>query len=202
MKRLGFAAALTLIAGRRWPTPDMAMRTAFCMDSGIPYSDRTTCWRCWRSAVVRLRAPRPFWAGAAAFMGAMVAGAGVAWAGIAYPMVETVIMGVSRGFRSPDARVAGQAIALDHGGIAGCHRVLCLGPRPRPCDRSIGRRTALPCWLPDRDRSPAPFGYRRRPVRRRAATHAAGAGGGHRALGHRHDGGLGHGKPVIPRRGA
>jgi urease accessory protein len=36
--------------------------------------------------------PRRFWAGAAAFMGAMAAGAGLSWAGIGFPMVETVIV--------------------------------------------------------------------------------------------------------------
>lgn len=36
--------------------------------------------------------PHRFWAGAAAFMGAMVLGAGLSWAGIAFPMVETVIV--------------------------------------------------------------------------------------------------------------
>jgi urease accessory protein len=36
--------------------------------------------------------PGRFWAGAAAFLGAMVLGAGLSWAGIAYPMVETVIV--------------------------------------------------------------------------------------------------------------
>lgn len=36
--------------------------------------------------------PTRFWAGAAAFMAAMVVGAGLSWAGIGYPMVETVIL--------------------------------------------------------------------------------------------------------------
>jgi len=36
--------------------------------------------------------PSRFWAGAAAFMGAMAVGAGLPWAGIGYPMVETVIV--------------------------------------------------------------------------------------------------------------
>lgn len=36
--------------------------------------------------------PTRFWAGAAAFMGAMVMGAGLSWSGIGYPMVETVIV--------------------------------------------------------------------------------------------------------------
>ena len=36
--------------------------------------------------------PQRFWGGAATFMGAMAAGAGLAWAGIGYPMVETVIL--------------------------------------------------------------------------------------------------------------
>lgn len=36
--------------------------------------------------------PTRFWAGAAAFLGAMALGAGVSWAGIGYPMVETVIL--------------------------------------------------------------------------------------------------------------
>ena len=35
--------------------------------------------------------PRAFWAGAAAFMGAMVLGAGLSWAGIGFPFVEAVI---------------------------------------------------------------------------------------------------------------
>ncbi|NHB77786.1 HupE/UreJ family protein [Rhodobacter calidifons] len=37
--------------------------------------------------------PHRFWAGAAAFMGAMAVGAGIGWAGIDFPMVETVIVG-------------------------------------------------------------------------------------------------------------
>lgn len=36
--------------------------------------------------------PTRFWAGAAAFMGAMAVGAGLSWAGIGFPMVETVIV--------------------------------------------------------------------------------------------------------------
>lgn len=36
--------------------------------------------------------PHRFWAGAAAFMAAMAAGAGLSWAGIGYPAVETVIV--------------------------------------------------------------------------------------------------------------
>jgi urease accessory protein len=36
--------------------------------------------------------PQRFWAGAGAFMGAMVLGAGMSWSGIGYPMVETVIV--------------------------------------------------------------------------------------------------------------
>lgn len=36
--------------------------------------------------------PSRFWAGAAAFMGAMVVGAGLSWAGVGFPMVETVIV--------------------------------------------------------------------------------------------------------------
>lgn len=36
--------------------------------------------------------PRRVWAGAAAFMGAMALGAGLSWAGIAYPAVESVIL--------------------------------------------------------------------------------------------------------------
>ncbi len=36
--------------------------------------------------------PHRFWAGAAAFMGAMAIGAGLSWAGVGYPMVETVIV--------------------------------------------------------------------------------------------------------------
>lgn len=36
--------------------------------------------------------PSRFWGGAAAFMGAMAIGAGMSWAGIGYPAVETVIV--------------------------------------------------------------------------------------------------------------
>ncbi|QYZ70681.1 HupE/UreJ family protein [Neotabrizicola shimadae] len=36
--------------------------------------------------------PNRFWMGAATFMGAMALGAGLSWAGIAYPAVETVIL--------------------------------------------------------------------------------------------------------------
>lgn len=36
--------------------------------------------------------PRRFWAGAAAFMAAMTAGAALSWAGIGFPMVETAIV--------------------------------------------------------------------------------------------------------------
>lgn len=36
--------------------------------------------------------PNRFWAGAATFLGAMTVGAGLSWAGVAYPAVETVIM--------------------------------------------------------------------------------------------------------------
>jgi urease accessory protein len=36
--------------------------------------------------------PRHFWAGAAAFLSAMAAGAGLSWAGIGYAFVETVIL--------------------------------------------------------------------------------------------------------------
>jgi urease accessory protein len=36
--------------------------------------------------------PERFWAGAAAFLGAMAVGAGLGWAGFGFPMVETVII--------------------------------------------------------------------------------------------------------------
>ena len=36
--------------------------------------------------------PNRFWMGAAAFMAAMATGAGLSWAGIGYPMVESVIV--------------------------------------------------------------------------------------------------------------
>ena len=36
--------------------------------------------------------PNRFWAGAATFLGAMAVGAGLSWAGIAFPAVETVIL--------------------------------------------------------------------------------------------------------------
>lgn len=36
--------------------------------------------------------PNRFWAGAASFLGAMAVGAGLSWAGIAFPAVETVIL--------------------------------------------------------------------------------------------------------------
>lgn len=36
--------------------------------------------------------PNRFWAGAATFMGAMAVGAGLSWAGVAFPAVETVIV--------------------------------------------------------------------------------------------------------------
>jgi urease accessory protein len=36
--------------------------------------------------------PTRFWAGAVAFLGAMALGAGLSWAGIGFPMVETVIV--------------------------------------------------------------------------------------------------------------
>ena len=37
--------------------------------------------------------PHRFWMGAAAFMGAMIFGAGLSWSGVGYPYVETVIVG-------------------------------------------------------------------------------------------------------------
>ena len=57
--------------------------------------------------------PRHLWAGAATFLAAMTAGAGLSWAGIAIPMVETWIVAsvVLAGLLVATAR-AGQARAL------------------------------------------------------------------------------------------
>ena len=67
--------------------------------------------------------PRHLWAGAATFLAAMTAGAGLSWAGIAIPMVETWIVAsvVLAGLLVATAR-AGQARALTAVSLgAACH---------------------------------------------------------------------------------
>lgn len=93
MKRLATATALALIAG-----PAMA-HTGHGATNGLVHGlahpllgpDHLLAMLgvgLWSGFVL----PNRFWAGAAAFMAAMVAGAGLSWAGVAYPMVETVIL--------------------------------------------------------------------------------------------------------------
>ncbi|MCU0910068.1 MAG: HupE/UreJ family protein [Rhodobacteraceae bacterium] len=63
--------------------------------------------------------PTRFWAGAAAFMGAMALGAGLSWGGVGYPVVETVIVAsvVAFGVLTLVSR-RGQATALTGASLA------------------------------------------------------------------------------------
>jgi urease accessory protein len=104
MKKLILSAAVAAACRpRRWPIPGM-MPTASLLNGlahpligGSPLAMVTV--GLWSGFVL----PRKVWAGAAAFMGAMLLGAGDVFAGIGFPMVEGAITRLGRGLRPADA---------------------------------------------------------------------------------------------------
>lgn len=94
MKKLASIAALSLIAGPALAHTGHGDANGFLhgLEHPVFGTDHLLAMLAvglWSGFVL----PARFWVGAAAFMGAMVAGAGLSWAGIGYPAVETVIVG-------------------------------------------------------------------------------------------------------------
>jgi urease accessory protein len=93
MKKLATAVAATLIAGPALAHTGHGDANGFLhgLEHPIFGPDHLLAMLAvglWSGFVL----PTRFWAGAAAFMGAMVAGAALSWAGVGFPMVETVIL--------------------------------------------------------------------------------------------------------------
>jgi urease accessory protein len=93
MKKLATVAALSLIAGPALAHTGHGDANGFLhgLEHPIFGPDHLLAMLAvglWSGFVL----PTRFWAGAAAFMGAMVLGAGLSWAGVGYPMVETIIV--------------------------------------------------------------------------------------------------------------
>ena len=99
MKKLATAAIAAIVAGPALAHTGVGEANGFLHGLGHPVlgPDHLLAMLAvglWSGFVL----PHRFWAGAAAFMGAMIFGAGLSWSGIGYPMVETVIVasGVNR----------------------------------------------------------------------------------------------------------
>ena len=106
---------------RRWPIPGMATPSASCTGCSIRSSGRITCWRCWRWGCGRALCCRSrFWAGAATFLAAMAAGAGLSWAGVGAPGGGDADRRLGRGVRPAGAGRAsrGQARRLTSASLA------------------------------------------------------------------------------------
>ena len=93
MKKLACAAALALMAGPAMAHSGHGDANGFLHGLAHPVfgHDHLLAMLAvglWSGFVL----PTRFWAGAAAFMGAMSVGAGISWAGLGYSMVETVIV--------------------------------------------------------------------------------------------------------------
>ena len=93
MKRLNLAAMIALIAAPALAHTGHGDANGFLhgMEHPVLGADHLLAMLAvglWSGFVL----PTRFWVGAAAFMGAMVLGAGLSWAGIGLPMVETVIL--------------------------------------------------------------------------------------------------------------
>lgn len=93
MKKLGYAAALALMAGPALAHTGHGDANGFLHGLQHPLfgPDHLLAMLAvglWSGFVL----PARFWAGAAAFLGAMAAGAGLSWGGIGFPAVETVIL--------------------------------------------------------------------------------------------------------------
>jgi urease accessory protein len=93
MKKLTLAASLALLAGPALAHTGHGDANGFLhgLEHPVFGTDHLLAMLAvglWSGFVL----PHRFWVGAAAFMGAMVLGAGASWAGIAYPAVETVIV--------------------------------------------------------------------------------------------------------------
>lgn len=93
MKKLATAAALSLIAGPALAHTGHAAANGFLngLEHPVFGPDHLLAMLAvglWSGFVL----PTRFWAGAAAFIGAMVLGAGLSWSGVAFPMVEGVIL--------------------------------------------------------------------------------------------------------------
>lgn len=92
MKKLAFTVAATLIAGPALAHTGHGDASGFLHGLehpvfGMDHLLAMLAVGLWSGFVL----PRTFWAGAATFMGAMAMGAGMSWAGIGFPLVETVI---------------------------------------------------------------------------------------------------------------
>lgn len=93
MKKLALAAGLALLAGPALAHTGHGDANGFLhgLEHPVFGTDHLLAMLAvglWSGFVL----PSRFWAGAVAFMGAMTVGAGLSWAGIGFPMVETVIV--------------------------------------------------------------------------------------------------------------
>lgn len=93
MKKLAFTAALALVAGPALAHTGQGDAHGFLHGvlhplTGPDHLLAMLAVGLWSGFVL----PNRFWAGAATFLGAMTVGAGLSWAGIAFPAVEAVIL--------------------------------------------------------------------------------------------------------------
>lgn len=93
MKKLGYAVALALMAGPALAHTGHGDANGFLHGLehpvfGMDHLLAMLTVGLWSGFVL----PTRFWMGAAAFIGAMTLGAALSWAGIGFPMVETVIV--------------------------------------------------------------------------------------------------------------
>jgi len=93
MKKVTLAAALATLAGPALAHTGHGEANGFLHGLGHPIlgADHLLAMLAvglWSGFVL----PNRFWAGAVAFMAAMVVGAGLSWAGVGFPAVETVIV--------------------------------------------------------------------------------------------------------------
>ncbi|MCF1709323.1 HupE/UreJ family protein [Tabrizicola sp. J26] len=94
MKKLALTAALSLVAGPALAHTGHGDAQGFLHGflhplTGADHLLAMLAVGLWSGFVL----PNRFWAGAATFLAAMAAGAGMSWAGIGFPAVETMILG-------------------------------------------------------------------------------------------------------------
>ncbi len=94
MKKLALTAALSLVAGPALAHTGHGDAQGFLHGflhplTGADHLLAMLAVGLWSGFVL----PNRFWAGAATFLAAMAAGAGLSWAGVGFPAVETMILG-------------------------------------------------------------------------------------------------------------
>ncbi len=129
MKKLVFTAALTLLAAPAMAHTGQGDASGFVHGvlhplTGTDHLLAMLAVGLWSGFAM----PRQFWAGAAVFLAAMTAGAGLSWAGVAIPMVETwiTLSVVAFGLivliaREGQSRLVTAASLTAIGAFAACH---------------------------------------------------------------------------------